>query len=759
MTLRPARLADFLHLETFVWQAIFPSFDLPELSEAQRAENDALVAGARVQVETAMSDVNTAVFVAIDPLTKGLVGYVIADAAPRAYAEIPFIVVKRSYWGKGVAGQLMAAATNFIGRDRAISVSVRYYNHRALAFFVKHDFEDTGETSGDHAIPRTLLLREAYEVVTPITLAASNDVNHHNMDNNKEDAWGNFPTEADEPVPVFEALPDYRLRTDEEAPLYDTGTNALATEVLDDTDPGATTLSDDQLSELEAFIARARATKAKLGTPKQARSPQGVNSPYPAEKKVAAAAPSSASVGASAAEQADKRAVGSGSKPVFDRSKIAFEVDFGDGRSVAVPAEHHEGDGSKVGAAATTGPTSFAFAFDATPAERLVKTAKETTFSAVTTEATTRSEAVLAEQVATASRLPLEKTVASEGGTRVTKACPDCTTTLPTAARFCFNCGYPQPETGPLTSAGQADVGSEPPEDFLTLGDLADDVLKPTPPSAPAKPVNEKVGDVNTGSHRTSTPPNEGPKAEDAAAKSPPPGRHHTLGGLKQSFREYLDDRVTAYFGSNKLAAYYSELERATEFQQLRDGILSNLLSWLNEAGRQQKEQERRVRGTLADLTEYFIVETAAKLSNRVLPQRLLRHQSVDWATVDLFRLVMDYLDFEREREVIYTDFVTMPARALRNATKSFLRAGKDERIFFICDQSLVSQAKNGFAITDSGIYWKNVLQPAGVAMFNEIESLRLKDGYLELDGQFFNGGGSLNLKIALLLDKLRRLG
>jgi len=174
--------------------------------------------------------------------------------------------------------------------------------------------------------------------------------------------------------------------------------------------------------------------------------------------------------------------------------------------------------------------------------------------------------------------------------------------------------------------------------------------------------------------------------------------KKYTMAELKQAFREYFQERIIAYFGSGQLKKYYAALEKSNSFQQLRDGSLTNLVNWINGGERTYASVTRRINDTLADLTEYFIVEIAGDLHGQVLPQRLLRHQSVDWNTVDLFKLVMDFLDFEAETERVYTDFVSMPARALRNATNAFLRAGKDERIFFICDQSLISQAKNGFS-------------------------------------------------------------
>jgi hypothetical protein len=38
------------------------------------------------------------------------------------------------------------------------------------------------------------------------------------------------------------------------------------------------------------------------------------------------------------------------------------------------------------------------------------------------------------------------------------------------------------------------------------------------------------------------------------------------------------------------------------------------------------------------------------------------------------------------------------------------------------------------------------------------MESVSLGQGHLEIDGQFFNAGARLNLKMAVLLDKLRRI-
>jgi GNAT superfamily N-acetyltransferase len=744
MILRPARESDFPHLETFVWQAIFPAFDRPELTAAQRAENDAMVEGARVEVMEALEERNTAVFVAIEPKRRSLAGYLIIDGAPAAYTRLRRIIVKRGFWGKGVAKSLMEEATNFVGRDRAVSVAVRHYNARAIAFLAKHDFVDTGEISGDHAIPRTLLLREAYEELMP---EQSTTADGHTADGASH--WAeDFPTDADEPV--FEALPDYTLSVDE-TPLYQTGENALSIseEIEDD---GETSLTETQLTELEAFIARAR---AKKGTAAPSDAPKPAASPNPRST------PSRPTVGKStktkrpAAILRDKETSGTSEKvaPAFDRSKIEFEIDYGERSEPAPTGKPIDEPAANAGKA--TAKSSFEFAFDAGSVSEVPPVAKSSkVISAGNTVVEARQETSL-EQAS--------KPVKAVKGT---KQCPDCESELPVMARFCFSCGHPQPEEED-ESGGKAPV-----EEFLILEELSDgpeekSILSDEFSTPPANPdANEKPetgtvegktnGEKSLGGTNSSTSPGNGAQQGGQSA-SPKNNRQWSFSELKIAFREHLQAQILAYFDQRKLKKYIARLEESSTFQGLRDGSLKGMLNWLNNGVHTEKAARSRIKDTFADLSEYFIVETAGDLSEGILPQRLLRHQSLDWETADLFKVVMDYLDFDAENELVYTDFVTMPSRALRNATKSFIRAKKDERVFLICDQSLLSQAKNGFAITDSGLYWKNVLQPAGAITFTTLKQIKLEQGHLSLDGQFFNAGSRLNLKMGVLVERLRR--
>ena len=227
---------------------------------------------------------------------------------------------------------------------------------------------------------------------------------------------------------------------------------------------------------------------------------------------------------------------------------------------------------------------------------------------------------------------------------------------------------------------------------------------------------------------------------------------------MRAALEDRLGERLTNYFGTERLTQYLHRYGRDENFHRIRDVALQSLATWLNLHADDNKERTRRQEDVLADLIEYFIVESGAELHEGVYAQRLLRYQGVDWREVDLFKLVMDYLDFDTEEEVVYTDFVTMPARTLRNATESYLRAGRDERVFFICDQSLLGGGKHGFAVTDSGMYWKNVLQPAGLLNYRTLNQVSVEAGHLTIDHQYFDAGARLNLRVVLLLDKLRRM-
>jgi GNAT superfamily N-acetyltransferase/uncharacterized Zn finger protein (UPF0148 family) len=279
--------------------------------------------------------------------------------------------------------------------------------------------------------------------------------------------------------------------------------------------------------------------------------------------------------------------------------------------------------------------------------------------------------------------------------------CDACGRVLPENANFCPNCG--------------ADQREELPE-----------------PESEAEPLSEPA--------RTNDSPEQ-----------------LTYAQLRAAFEDLLGDRLTAYFGTEELTRYLSRYQQSGEFHRIRDVALRGLEAWLLQQ-LPSRRVDARIDRDLGELVEYFVVETAADLHPDLFQQRLLRYQHPSWKETDLFQLIMDYLDFERERETVYTDFTHTPPKVVRNASRRYLSAGADERVFFICDQSWLGSGKQGFALTDSGIYWKHILQPAAAFAYVDLNEVTIAEGHLVINSHYFDAGQQLNIKLALLLDKLRRM-
>lgn len=158
------------------------------------------------------------------------------------------------------------------------------------------------------------------------------------------------------------------------------------------------------------------------------------------------------------------------------------------------------------------------------------------------------------------------------------------------------------------------------------------------------------------------------------------------------------------------------------------------------------------------DLLDYFIIHFCKDLNKVILPEAILKYQYVQLHEIDLFQMVMDYLDFTREDETIYTDFLLMPIDKLRNAGKSFLFPEKNERILFICDQTMFGSVKEGFAMTDKALYWKASLQKSRAIPYTQLATIERQSDWLHINGYFFNVNESLNLKMMKLLKKLKSM-
>lgn len=170
------------------------------------------------------------------------------------------------------------------------------------------------------------------------------------------------------------------------------------------------------------------------------------------------------------------------------------------------------------------------------------------------------------------------------------------------------------------------------------------------------------------------------------------------------------------------------------------------------------KKFNRYVYDVLQDLLDEFIIRFCADLNQVVLPEAILQYQQKQWDDISVYRMATDYLDFDREQEKPYTDFLNMPVEKLKNAGNHFLFPARKEKILFIVDTSLLGNCKEGFAMTEHALYWKFPLQKARLVNYDRLGKIERVENWITINTFFFNVNPSLNLKMQKLLKKIRRM-
>jgi hypothetical protein len=167
-------------------------------------------------------------------------------------------------------------------------------------------------------------------------------------------------------------------------------------------------------------------------------------------------------------------------------------------------------------------------------------------------------------------------------------------------------------------------------------------------------------------------------------------------------------------------------------------------------------EIDQKLERSFDGLLDYFIIQFCPDLHHFVLPTTILKHEQAQPGKTNLRSLIADYLDLDQEQEMVHTNFVLMPENHLVNACKGFLFAQRKEKVFFILDLSIKGNCKEGFAMTDRGLYWKLPFERAQSVQYSEIGDVKKEKDWLLINGNFFTANARLNLKVCKLLKKLR---
>jgi len=273
------------------------------------------------------------------------------------------------------------------------------------------------------------------------------------------------------------------------------------------------------------------------------------------------------------------------------------------------------------------------------------------------------------------------------------KQCPTCQTALPDVAKFCYNCGAPQPTEATAELGYSLDFSADVPQQIV----------------------------------------------------------EHFFKALEQRIAEEHD------------AKYHQDYLEALYRTGFRETVHTRAKQLAKEAEKLQSTQSPQavsylLEDSFAGLLDYFIIQFVNELYPVKLPQAILKYEGLALEQIDLYKMVLDYLHFEEEEEPIYLDFLKIPMDKLKNAGANFLFPAKDERIFFLCDQSLTNSGKNGFAMTTTALYWKMAFQKAHQVHYVGLQEIKREKEWITINGHFFNVNPKMNLKMLRLLKKLQRL-
>jgi hypothetical protein len=276
------------------------------------------------------------------------------------------------------------------------------------------------------------------------------------------------------------------------------------------------------------------------------------------------------------------------------------------------------------------------------------------------------------------------------------KKCFRCQTPLPTDARFCFHCGAPQPEWNESKVRTAAVI------------DLEEDI---------EAQLSEKF-----------------------------------FIALKLRVeREHLAERLPEYSERLYQSGFRDIIGR--RFAQAADRLQQMSMLGMDQA----RDINNYVEELYEELLDFFVIRYCKDLNEVELPDAILKYQSVPFSEVNLFEVIRDYLNLGVDKPAnFYTDLLQMPLPRLKNASQAYLFPSHGEKIILVADLSLLATGKEGFGLTERGLYWKAVLQKPQVVMYSYLSECRRNADWIEINGHFFDAGKPLNLRLLRLLGRLR---
>lgn len=311
------------------------------------------------------------------------------------------------------------------------------------------------------------------------------------------------------------------------------------------------------------------------------------------------------------------------------------------------------------------------------------------------------------------------------------KNCPKCHVELPEIAKFCFNCGENVELAGLQVCSGCRSSNPVGSPRCYGCGREMGEIAKFSLDFNLRYPLRLDMQDAIS---------------EDFKA--------YFFKLLRQVVESELKPKL---YGEYVETFYRSGFER---MYRRRESLWEDdVCGWYDREGVSSlRKIDERTAAELSYLIDYFVVSHGGKLNEAKYPPAMLQYHDARLGDADFAQMALDYLAFEDERLVVFTNLLGMSSERLGNAKQHFLWLAPDEQLTFVADLSTFgSSFKDGFAMTNHSIYWKCFDRPQHV-FFHQLADIRREKSHITINGKFFNAGVSINLKLLKLLKKIKTL-
>ena len=210
---------------------------------------------------------------------------------------------------------------------------------------------------------------------------------------------------------------------------------------------------------------------------------------------------------------------------------------------------------------------------------------------------------------------------------------------------------------------------------------------------------------------------------------------------------------VDAYLQKMVTSGFMETVERRS--QQLATDCE---FRFMNEGKPSREKLEKEIQNAIFFLALYFIVYQCRDINSVHLPEKIFQYERINFDKQDIKSIILDFLDLDNEKEKIYYDAFNIPEEKLIGAYKQFLYTAKDEYPIFICDQTWLGTSKEGFAMTPFALYWRAAMNPPQKIYYHHLNQLERQKSWITINKQFFNVSPSLNIKMLILLERLKNL-